>query len=40
VFRVPVTKMNQVMRRDGRSTVRWLVDLSAIDGCAVRDNRP
>ncbi|MFG2042228.1 hypothetical protein [Dactylosporangium sp. NPDC048998] len=36
VFRVPVGKMNRVMRQDGRSRGRWLVNLVDIASCIVR----
>ncbi|GAB3147117.1 hypothetical protein GCM10027290_29900 [Micromonospora sonneratiae] len=36
VFRVPVVTMNRVMRQDGRSRGRWLVNLVDIASCIVR----
>ncbi|WP_330256925.1 hypothetical protein OG874_21600 [Nocardia sp. NBC_00565] len=36
VFRVPVETMNRVMRRDGKSNQRWLVDIKDIEAFRVR----
>ncbi|RBJ10499.1 hypothetical protein DRA43_02490 [Micromonospora provocatoris] len=36
VFRIPVADMNRVMRQDGRSRGRWLVDLHDIASFLVR----
>ncbi len=40
VYRVPVATVNTVMRRDGRSRGRWLVDIRDVAGFLVRGAKP